>query len=57
MFEKLKAQSGLTTDFKAKANLLAQAQEASAQGYKIKDEIAELRPCVSTTVHKARLNI
>ena len=54
MFEKLKAQAGLTTDFKAKADLLAQAQEASAQGYKIKDEIAELRPCVSTTVHKAQ---
>ena len=54
MFEKLKAQSGLTTDFNLKANLLAQSQEASAQGYKIKDEIAELRPCVSTTVHKAQ---
>lgn len=54
MFEKLKAQAGLTTDFNLKADLLAQAQEASAQGYKIKDEIAELRPCVSTTVHKAQ---
>ena len=54
MFEKLKAQAGLTTDFNLKADLLAQAQEASAQGYKIKDEIAELRPCVSTTVQKAQ---
>ena len=54
MFEKLKAQAGLTTDFNLKARLLEQSQEASAQGYKIKDEIAELRPCVSTTVHKAQ---
>ena len=54
MFEKLKAQSGLTTDFNLKANLLAQSQEASAQGYKIRDEIAELRPCVASTVHKAQ---
>ena len=54
MFEKLKAQSSLTTDFKEKANLLEQATEASAQGYMIKDSIAELRPCVASTVHKAQ---
>ena len=54
MFEKLKAQSQITTDFKLKAQLLEQAQEASAQGYKIKDDIAELRPCVASTVHKAQ---
>ena len=54
MFEKLKAQSQITTDFKQKAQLLEQAQEASAQGYKIKDDIAELRPCVASTVHKAQ---
>ena len=54
MFEKLKAQSQITTDFKLKAELLEQAQEASAQGYKIKDDIAELRPCVASTVHKAQ---
>ena len=54
MFEKLKAQSQLTTDFKIKAELLEQAQEASAQGYMIKDDIAELRPCVASTVHKAQ---
>jgi len=54
MFEKLKAQSSLTTDFKEKANLLEQATEASAQGYMIKDDIAELRPCVASTVHKAQ---
>ncbi len=54
MFEKLKAQSTLITDFKEKANLLEQATEASAQGYMIKDSIAELRPCVASTVHKAQ---
>ena len=54
MFEKLKAQSQITTDFNLKAQLLEQAQEASAQGYKIKDDIAELRPCVASTVHKAQ---
>ncbi|HRH92634.1 MAG TPA: ATP-binding domain-containing protein, partial [Agitococcus sp.] len=54
MFEKLKAQSQITTDFRVKAQLLEQAQEASAQGYMIKDSIAELRPCVASTVHKAQ---
>jgi ribosomal protein S7 len=54
MFEKLKAQSQITTDFKIKAELLDQATEASAQGYMIKDSIAELRPCVATTVHKSQ---
>ena len=54
IFEKLKAQSQITTDFKQKAELLEQSQEASAQGYKIKDDIAELRPCVASTVHKAQ---
>jgi len=54
LFEKLKAQSQITTDFKAKAELLGKAQEASAQGYMIKDDIAELRPCVASTVHKAQ---
>ena len=54
MFEKLKAQSQITTDFKLKAQLLEQAQESSAQGYKVKDDIAELRPCVASTVHKAQ---
>lgn len=54
MFEKLKAQSQITTDFRVKAQLLEQAQEASAQGYQIKDSIAELRPCVASTVHKAQ---
>jgi len=54
MFEKLKAQSQITTDFKLKAQLLEQSQEASAQGYMIKDDIAELRPCVASTVHKAQ---
>ena len=54
MFEKLKAQSSLTTDFRVKAQLLEQATEASAQGYMIKDSIAELRPCVASTVHKAQ---
>ena len=54
MFEKLKAQSTLITDFRVKAQLLEQAQEASAQGYMIKDSIAELRPCVASTVHKAQ---
>ena len=54
MFEKLKAQSQLTTDFKIKAELLEQAEEASAQGYMIKESIAELRPCVASTVHKAQ---
>ena len=54
MFEKLKAQSQLTTDFKIKAELLEQATEASARGYMIKDSIAELRPCVASTVHKAQ---
>ena len=53
-FEKLKAQSQITTDFKTKAELLEQAQEASAQGYMIKESIAELRPCVASTVHKAQ---
>lgn len=53
-FEKLKAQSQITTDFRVKAQLLEQAQEASAQGYMIKDSIAELRPCVASTVHKAQ---
>jgi exodeoxyribonuclease-5 len=53
-FNKLKAQSGLTLDYKIKAELLEQAEEASAQGYKIRDEIAELRPCVASTVHKAQ---
>ncbi len=54
MFEKLKAQSQITTDFKIKAELLEQAMDASAQGYMIKDSIAELRPCVASTVHKAQ---
>jgi exodeoxyribonuclease-5 len=54
LFEKLKAQSQITTDFKVKAELLEKAQEASAQGYMIKDSIAELRPCVASTVHKAQ---
>jgi len=54
LFEKLKAQAGLTTDFKAKADALEKSQEASAKGYKIRDEIAELRPCVASTVHKAQ---
>jgi len=53
-FSKLKAQSQITTDFKTKAELLEQAQEASAQGYMIKESIAELRPCVASTVHKAQ---
>ena len=54
MFEKLKAQSQITTDFRVKAELLEQATEASARGYMIKDDIAELRPCVASTVHKAQ---
>ena len=54
MFEKLKAQSQITTDFRVKAELLEQATEASARGYMIKDSIAELRPCVASTVHKAQ---
>ena len=54
LFEKLKAQSQITTDFKIKAELLEKAQESSAQGYMIKDDIAELRPCVASTVHKAQ---
>ena len=54
LFEKFKAQAGLTTDFKAKADELEKSLEASAQGYKIRDEIAELRPCVASTVHKAQ---
>jgi len=37
MFEKLKAQSQITTDFRVKAQLLEQAEEASAQGYMIKE--------------------
>ena len=53
-FNKLKAQSGLTLDYKIKAELLEQAEEASAQGYMIKESIAELRPCVASTVHKAQ---
>ena len=54
MFEKFKAQAGLTADFKTKADALEKSLEASAQGYKIRDEIAELRPCVASTVHKAQ---
>ncbi len=54
LFEKFKAQAGLSSDFKAKADSLEKSLEASAQGYKIRDEIAELRPCVASTVHKAQ---
>lgn len=54
LFEKLKAQSQITMDFKVKAELLEKAQESSAHGYMIKDDIAELRPCVASTVHKAQ---
>lgn len=54
LFEKFKAQAGLTADFKTKADALEKSLEASAHGYKIRDEIAELRPCVASTVHKAQ---
>jgi len=53
-FNKLKGQSDINPNHKTKAELLEQALEASAQGYAIKENIAELRPCVASTVHKAQ---
>ena len=53
-FSKLNAQSKIEVDYLKKAQLLEQALAASAEGYKIKETIAELRPCVASTVHKAQ---
>ena len=53
MFEKFKAQTGLTTDFKAKADALEKSLWAKRNKVTKYGQIAELRPCVASTVHKA----
>lgn len=53
-YNKLKAQANLTSDYNQKADLFKQAELASNLGWKLADEIADLRPCVASTVHKSQ---
>lgn len=51
---KQKAQANIATDFNVKAEALKQAEAMSALAWRLSDEIADLRPCVASTVHKAQ---
>ena len=53
MFENSRAQTGLTTDFKAKADALEKSLEDKHTRLQNTRQIAELRPCVASTVHRA----
>lgn len=53
-YNKMQAQSKITSDYKQKASLLKQSEEYSAMGWRLADDIADMRPCCASTVHKSQ---